>query len=152
MLVPNPITPQVDWDLPSLHIYKKGIYEGNATTGKEEGGMRAKLEWQTSPRSWMVPSMQLLLFPPVWHWLIWDVRRGFVGPVTRGLTQHQLKFLGLLLLTSTLSALGTTAPISPLHAEHGDTTFRNQQGRYSWKITFWAWEGQLVPKEHTRKH
>lgn len=60
--------------------------------------------------------------------------------------------LGLFLLTSTtLSALVTTAPTSPLHAEHGDTTFRNQQGRYSWKITFWAWEGQSVPKDHTRK-
>lgn len=54
--------------------------------------------------------------------------------------------------STTLSALVTTAPTSPIHAEHEDTKFRNQQGRYSWKVTFWAWEGQSVPKEHTRKH
>lgn len=75
------------------------------------------------------------------------------GPVTRGLTQYQLKFPGPFSIdfNNSLLALVTAAPTSPLHAEHGDTTFRIRQGSYSWKITFWAWEGQSVPKEHTRK-
>lgn len=81
------------------------------------------------------------------------VIRGFIGLVTKGLTQYQLKFPG------PFSTDFNNSVSTSYNSSHIPTTcrtwrqcIRNQQQRDSWKITFWAWEGQSVPKEHTRKH
>lgn len=139
MLVPNPTTPPAVWDFPVSTPMRKEWMKATPQLRRRNKGKTgmANITWKLN-----VSFNAATTAPPSLALINSGVIRGFIGLVTKGLTQYQLKFPGPFSIDfnnswSDTSYNSSHIPITCRTWRH--CTSRNQQGKYSLKILFWGW-------------